>query len=115
MTFKPAIWYPIAVLLSVGNLVALWFAAGPTEPWHATMHGVLAVASGVWALRLRQRRGGSERKVGREAVEALDALEALEAEMSTLRQELIETQERLDFAERMLAQVPEAHRVRPQP
>jgi predicted nucleic acid-binding Zn-ribbon protein len=53
--------------------------------------------------------------VGREAVEALDALEALEAEMSTLRQELIETRERLDFAERMLAQVPEAHRVRPQP
>ena len=35
-------------------------------------------------------------------------LEAVEFEMSQLRQELGEAQERLDFAERMLAHVPEA-------
>src|SRR2546425_7002122 len=35
-----------------------------------------------------------------------------EAEVSKLRQELSEAQERLDFAERLLAQGPEARRVR---
>ncbi len=58
--------------------------------------------------RLRPRRGGSERQPG------LEALEALEAEVSKLRQELSEAQERLDFAERLLAQGPEARRVDPQ-
>jgi hypothetical protein len=41
----------------------------------------------------------------------LEALEALEADMSKLRQELSETQERLDFTERLLAQGLETHRV----
>jgi hypothetical protein len=114
MTFKPAIWYPIAVLLSVVNLVAVWFATVPAQPWHATIHAVLALASGVWAHRLRQGPGGRERQVGLDAVEALDALEAVEAEASKLRQELNETQERLDFAERLLAQRPDPRRVDPQ-
>jgi hypothetical protein len=105
MTFKPAIWYPIAVVLSVLNVVGVWFAAPPAEPWHATIHAGLAVALGLWAQRLRQGPGGSELQAG---------LEALEVEVSTLRQELSETQERLDFAERMLAQGPEPRRVDPQ-
>jgi hypothetical protein len=41
-------------------------------------------------------------------------LEALEGEMSNLRQELSEAQERLDFAERVLAQRPEMRRVGPE-
>jgi hypothetical protein len=114
VTFKPSVWYPIAVLLSVVNVVAVWFATGPTPPWHATIHAALAVGFGSWAYRLRQRRGGSARQVGPEAVEALDALEALEADMSTLRQELSETRERLNFAERMLAREAESRRVGPQ-
>ncbi len=114
MTFKPKIWYPIAVLLSVVNVVSVWFAAVPAEPLHATIHAALAVAFGSWAHRLRQRRGGSERQFGPETVAALDALEALEGEMSKVRQELSETQERLDFAERMLAQRPDSDRVGPQ-
>jgi len=114
MTFKPAIWYPIAVLLSIANVVAVWFAAVPAEPLHATIHAVLAVAFGSWAHRLRQRHAGSERQLGPETVVALDALEALEGEMGTVRQELSETQERLDFAERMLAQRPDSDRVGPQ-
>jgi|SRR3990172_6668973 len=111
MTFKPAIWYPIAVLLSVINLVGVGFAAGQAEPWHATIHGALALAFGLWAHRLRQGPGGSELQTRLEAVEAL---EALEAEVSKLRQELSEMQERLDFAERLLAQGPETRRVGPQ-
>ena len=105
MTFKPAIWYPIAVVLSVLNVVGVWFAAPSATPWHATIHAGLAVAFGLWAKRLRQGSGGSELQAG---------LEALEIEVSTLRQELSEAQERLDFAERMLAQGPEPRRVDPQ-
>ncbi|MGH7519395.1 MAG: hypothetical protein ACREOC_18330 [Gemmatimonadales bacterium] len=106
MTFKPAIWYPIAVVLSVINLVGVGFAAGAVQPWHAAIHAALALAFGLWAQRLRQGPGGSEELQAR--------LEALEAEVSKLRQELSETQERLDFAERLLAQGPETRRVGPQ-
>ena len=108
MTFKPAIWYPIAAVLSVINLVGAGFAVGQAEPGHAAIHVALAGAFGLWAQRLRPRRGGRELQPG------LEALEALEAEVSKLRQELSEAQERLDFAERLLAQGPEARRVDPQ-
>lgn len=104
MTFKPAIWYPISVVLSVINVGAVWFAAQPAEPWHATIHAALAVAFAVWAQRLRQNRGGSELQAG---------LEALEVEVSALRQELNEAQERVDFVERLLAREPEPRRVDP--
>ena len=43
----------------------------------------------------------------------LEALEVLEGEVSTMRRELNETQERLDFAERLLAQGSESRRVGP--
>jgi len=105
MTFKPGIWYPISLLLSVINLGGVWFAVRSAEPWHATIHAALAVAFGVWAQHLRQGRGGSEPQAG---------LEALAVEVSALRQELSEMQERLDFAERLLAQRPEPGRVGPQ-
>jgi hypothetical protein len=41
-------------------------------------------------------------------------LRALDQEVGTLRQEMLEAQERLDFAERLLAQGPETRRVEPQ-
>jgi hypothetical protein len=111
MRFKPAIWSPIAVVLSVINLVAVGFAAGESEPWHAGIHAALALAFGLWAQRLRQGPRGSELQA---PVEVLDALDALEAEVSKLRQELSETQERQDFTERLLAQRSEAPRVGPE-
>src|SRR2546427_6363907 len=98
MTFKPAIWYPIAVVLSVINLVGAGFAAGQAEPGHATIHAALALAFGLWAQRLRPGPRGSELPAGREA------LDPLEAEGSTLRQELSGTQVRPDFAAPGLAQ-----------
>jgi len=109
MTFKPATWYPIAVVLSVLNLAGAGFAAGQAQPEHATVHVALALAFGLWARRLRPRPGGSEVPAG------LEALDALEVEVSKRRGELTETQERLDFVERLLAQGPEARRVGPQP
>jgi hypothetical protein len=118
MTFKPSTWFPIAVGLSAVNLVAVGFAVGPGEPWHAGIHAALALVFGLWAQRLRQSRGGSGGGEIQERLEALEAeagrVEALEGDVGKLRQELSEAQERLDFAERLLAQGREKDRVGPQ-
>jgi hypothetical protein len=111
MTFKPATWYPIAVMLAIANVVGAGFAAG--TPWHAGAHAALALGFGLWAQRLRQRRDQGEGETSVGGGEG-DRLEALEDELSRLRQELSETQERLDFTERMLAQRPDPRRVEPQ-
>ncbi|MGH7567800.1 MAG: hypothetical protein ACREL9_02345 [Gemmatimonadales bacterium] len=106
MTFKPAIWYPIAVVLSVINLVGVGFAARPVQPWHATIHAALAVAFGLWAQRLRRGPGGSERQVRLDALdggESSEEVQALRNELETVRRELSELNERVDFAERLLA------------
>ena len=105
MTFKRTTWYPIAIVLSVINLVGVGFAAGQPQPWHAALHAALALAFGLWAQRLRQGPGGSELQA---------PLEGLEAEVDALRAEVAELHERMDFAERLLAQVPETRRVAPQ-
>lgn len=112
MTFKPGLWQPIAFVLSAVNLVAVGFAAGAAEPAHSALHAGLALAFGVWAERLgRHRSRGAIGAIGGE----VDArLEAFEAELDDLRRELSETQERVDFAERMLAQAPEPRRVGPE-
>jgi hypothetical protein len=110
MNFRPAIWYPIAVVLSALNLVGVGFAAGEPQPWHAGLHAALALAFGLWAERLRQRPRRSEPPA---ALEVLDALDELEAEVGRLRQELSETQERIDFTERVLAQESESRRMGP--
>ena len=116
MTFKPATWYPIAVALSVANLIGAGFVLA--EPMHAGLHVTLGLAFGLWAQRLRQNRGKREAQAGVEATDALEAVDALEIEVSRMRQELSEAQERLDFVERLLARGPEARRVgveRPDP
>jgi len=48
---------------------------------------------------------------GSPPAEGAERFEVLEREVHTLRQELLETQERLDFAERMLAKGPEERRL----
>lgn len=55
MWFKHRAWIGVAWLLSLGNIVAVWFAARPAEPWHATLHAVLAVLFGLGAQRLWSR------------------------------------------------------------
>ena len=105
MIFKRAIWYPISIVLSGLNLVGVGFAAGQAEGWHAGIHAGLALAFGLWAQRQRPAPFGGEFPV------ALEALEALEAEMSRLREDLSETQERLDFTERLVVQGQEARRL----
>jgi hypothetical protein len=107
MTFKPAIWRPISIILSAINLVAVGLAAGESQPWHAGVHAALALAFGLWAQRL-----GQAPSVGSGEVPA--RLEALEAEVGKLGQDLNETLERLDFTERVLAQAAEARRLGPE-
>lgn len=101
MTFHPGRWYPIAIALTLLNVVAAGFAGGGL---HAGSHAVLAVVFGLWATRLQKARveGADQTALG--SPEVLDALDALEGEVSTLRRELNETQERLDFVERRLTQ-----------
>ncbi len=106
MTFKSALWQPVAIVLSVANIVAVGFAAATAEPWHAGAHAGLGLAFGLWAQRLRQQRPG---RLDRE-----DRLDLIEGEVSSLRQELTEAQERIDFAERVLAQGREQRRVGPE-
>lgn len=106
MTFKPAVWFPIAIVLTAINLVGVGFAAASAEPWHASIHAALALGFALWAQRLRRRP---------EATELPARLEALEVEVGNVRRELSEAQERLDFAERVLSQGPEGRRVGPQP
>lgn len=114
MNFKSPIWYRIAVGFSVLNLVGGGYAIGEGEPTHAVIHGVLALASWLWAGRLLQGSRGSEGEARIETGENENRLEGIEAEMNNLRQQLNETQERLDFAERMLARGQDARRVDPQ-
>ena len=56
MWFKHRAWIPVTWLLSAANLGAVWFAARPAEPWHATIHALLAVVLAVGAQRLSARR-----------------------------------------------------------
>lgn len=105
MTFKPAIWQPIAVVLSVINVAAVGMAAQAAEPWHAAGHAALGLVFGLWAQRMRR---------GPVLGESATRLEMLEGDVSSLREELGEVQERLDFAERLLAREPEARRVGPE-
>lgn len=104
MTTKRTLWYPISIVLSAVNLGAVWFAARPGEATHATAHAVLAVACAVWAQWLHRRATPAA------AIPDLDGLRGLEHEVGSMRQELAEAQDRLDFAERMLAQGPELQR-----
>ena len=111
MTFKPAIWQPIAFVLSALNVAAIGVAAAGAEPLHAGVHGALAVAFGLWAQRLGLRKSGGFDTAGSIAQERF---EALETEVNELRRELSEAQERIDFTERVLAQGAEARRVGPE-
>jgi hypothetical protein len=88
MWFKHRAWIPIAWLLSLGNVVSIWFAALPAEPWHATIHGALAVALGVGAERLRARRRaprGEDVPIGDERMQRLEnAIDAIAVELERI-------------------------------
>lgn len=103
MTLKRTIWFRIAVVLAGANLIGIGFAAATAEVMHATVHGVLALGFGIWALRLRQSPGGSDIAQMKEEMEQqANALQDAQFTLSNQTRELAELQERVDFAERML-------------
>lgn len=105
MRLNPRIWTPIAQVLTAINVVAVYFAAQSAEPVHAVIHGALGAACMLWAERLRAR-------TIRERYDAeMAQAELLPGEMDHVHNELAELQERLDFAERMLAQRREGDRI----
>ncbi|MDH3497626.1 MAG: hypothetical protein OER21_12770 [Gemmatimonadota bacterium] len=106
MTVKSALWHPIAVGLSLVNVAGLGYAVASAEPWHAAIHGALALAFGVWAQRLRWGSAGSElARMQRQLEQQASALEDAQTTLATQSGELAELQERVDFAERLLVQV----------
>jgi len=105
MRFNPRIWTPIAQVLTVVNVAAVYFAARETEPIHALAHAALGAACMLWAERLRAR--ASRERFDAEMAQA----ELMPGEMDHVHHELAELQERLDFAERMLAQRRDTDRI----
>ena len=101
MWFKHPAWIPAAWAFAVINVVAIWLAAMPHEPGHATLHGALAALAVLGAERLRQRARS------RTDAERLQELEARFAELSDgegMEVRLRELEERLDFTERALVE-----------
>ena len=86
MWFKHRAWIPISWLLSAANVGAVWFAALPAEPWHATAHALAAVLFAVGAERLMARRrvssGDGELTIGDQRMNRLEeAIEAIAVEV----------------------------------
>jgi len=104
MTLNRTIWFRIAVVLSGANLIGMGSAAAEGGVAHAAVHVVLAAGFGFWALRLRQGPGGGDMARLKEQMEQQAmALEDAQFTLSNQTRELAELQERVDFAERMLA------------
>ena len=110
MWFKHPAWIPVAWALAGLNVVAVWFAAVPGEPLHATLHAALGAGFAAGARHLAMRRQRVER--GDDLQLALDENEALRDSVLEMQPRLMELEERLDFAERLLAHRSEAGPVR---
>lgn len=101
MRFQNRGWIPVAWLASAVNLGAVWFAAAPGEPMHATLHAALAVGFGLGARHLRHRHRALRQD--QHLQEALDQNAYLEETIETMQTRVRELEERVDFAERLLA------------
>lgn len=101
MWFRHRAWIPVAYAFAALNVVAVWVAAVPAEPAHATLHALLAALGMLGAERLRVR--------GRVVADVAE-LHDLEARFSELggttemEIRLRELEERLDFTERALVE-----------
>ena len=105
MKFKAPIWPSVAFALSALNVAGVGYAVAAAEPMHAAAHVMFAFGFGWWGFRLRQRRREDEvdTELRETLKDPLGRLAMLESDVSTLQQELSEVQERMDFAERILA------------
>jgi hypothetical protein len=99
--FEHRAWIPVAWLLSLANLASVWFAARPAEPWHATIHALLAVGFALGARRLTARRRANAQV--EQLQQALDQNEHLQQTVDGMHARVEELEERVGFAERLLA------------
>ena len=85
----------LPMILGILNFFGFVFALLSGEPWHATAHAAAAIPLAFWAHRSRLQPRVSSGET--------DRIDELETEVSALRRELGDAQERLDFAERLMA------------
>jgi hypothetical protein len=109
MALNPRLWRPIAAVLSVANFVGAGIHIGLDQPGNAVMHTLLAAGAAFWTWRLGRPQAPA---LGNPDTE--ERMEQLEGELMQQRQELADAQERLDFAERLLAQNAERKRTLPE-
>lgn len=108
MWFKHPAWIPVTWVLALANLGAVWFAAQPGEPWHATGHALLAagLALGARHLQIRDRAAGLA-----DGWQPMLDHEDPEPTVTGMQTRVAELEERLDFAERLLASQRDPDRV----
>ncbi|MCU0621168.1 MAG: hypothetical protein MUC69_06680, partial [Gemmatimonadales bacterium] len=99
MWFRHRAWIPVTWLLSAANVASVWLAAQAAEPAHATLHAALGAALALGAARLGARR----RVALAEALSTGPVPVRGEAEVEAMQSRVLELEERLDFAERLLA------------
>ncbi len=113
MRFQHRAWIPVSWGLALINLGAVWFAARPAEPWHATVHAALAVAFALGAQRLKARRDAA--LLHGQLQEVLDQNESLQGAVEGMETQVRELEERIEFAERLLSTQREGEQRRPIP
>ena len=112
MWFKHRAWIPVAWLLSLANLISVW-SPPPVGPLHATTHALLAVLFGLGAQRLAARSDNRHAELKSEERQTLEDLETRFGELDELKQRMGELEERVDFAERLLAKQRDGQRLGP--
>jgi hypothetical protein len=95
-------------VLSILNVGAVWFAAVPAQPMHATVHAALGVAFRALGLPgcgngSAQDRPGTGSLQDQVEIQAA-ALQEAESNLANQASQLAELQDRVDFAERLLIQ-----------
>ena len=102
MWFKHPAWIPVAGILAVIDLGAVWPAAQAGEAMHASLHALLAVGFALGAQHLRHR---ARVPAAGDVIATMEELEARIAELHDLPDfegRLAELEEHIDFMERAL-------------
>src|SRR5215472_13166892 len=114
MPFKSTVWRRLAIALSGFNVAGAGFAIAAGEGWHAGVHVSLALVFAFAAQRLQQRSSGSSLERFQEQLdEQAAALEEAQTALRGQSGQIAELQERVDFAERVLAQMRDRQKLGP--
>jgi signal transduction histidine kinase len=105
VNLKTTLLQRLAAVAAVFNVGGLGFAIAVSEPTHAVVHGVLALGFGYWAQRLRSTPASDVAEMRQQLEDQAAALEDTQNTLASHANQLLELQERLDFAERVLTQI----------